>query len=276
MNVPEGNGAADAAVATVLRVLARRAVGLSGADIERLVREARQTARRERRVLLWSDLDGRLTASKPVKPEDLRWRTALHEAGHAVARLVLGLGTITLITIDGPGGGGMVQSEEQEPVAETEDWISSLLIVKLAGRAAEEIVLGTCIAGSGGSPDSDLAGATALALQMEVAFGFGTKMPLLYRNAEAHGAILLSRPEVARRVNDRLEKAYEAARELIRDHLAPLQSLGHELLQHDTLEGEHLVQVFACVFGPVMHEGGGRKHPEERLTEAVGTKNLPS
>lgn len=242
----------------VLRVLARRAVGLSGADIERLIREARQTARRERRGLLWSDLDGRLTAARPVKPESLRWRTALHEAGHAIARLVLGLGTITLITIDGLNGGGMVQSEELEPVAETEEWISALLIVKLAGRAAEEIVLGTCIAGSGGSPDSDLAGATAIALQMEVAFGFGTEMPLLYRNADMHGPILLARPDVARRVNDRLERAYEAAKELIRDHQAPLQSLGHELLQHDTLEGEHLIQVLACVFGPAMHEGGGR------------------
>lgn len=249
MSVPEGNGAAGVAADAVLRRLARRAVGLSGADIERLVREARQTARRERRDLLWSDLDGRLTASRPVKPDSLRWRTALHEAGHAVARLVLGLGTITLITIDGPGGGGMVQSEELEPAAETEEWISSLLIVKLAGRAAEEIVLGTCIAGSGGSPDSDLAGATAIALQMEVAFGFGTEMPLLYRNADMHEPILLSRPDVARRVNDRLEGAYDAAKELIRDHQTPLHSLARKLLKHDTIEGLLLLSVLGEIRG---------------------------
>lgn len=255
MIMSDGNGAAEAAADAVLRGLARRGTGLSGADIERLVREARQTARRERRSLTWSDLEGRLSAAKPVKPEALRWRMALHEAGHAVARLVLQLGTVTLITIDGPEG-GMVQSEEPEPVAQTESWLSSVLVAKLAGRAAEEVLLGACIAGSGGGPESDLAHATTLALQMEVAFGFGQEMPLLYRNAEEQGSLLLCRPEIARRVNARLEKAYAGATELIRSHGAALKELARTLIARDTLEGPELARVLERIGKPHRVETG--------------------
>lgn len=244
MTASNANGASVTDIDAVLRVLARRATGLSGADIERLIREARQMARRERRGLTWSDLDGRLSASKPTKPESLRWRMALHEAGHVVARLVLQLGTITMITINGPSG-GMVMSEEPEPVAETESWLSSVLMAKLSGRAAEEVLLGSCIAGSGGGPESDLAAATALALQMEVSFGFGAELPLLYRNVDEHASLLIYRSEIAHRVHERLEDAYGQGRRLISQHCDAVRALADALMVHDTLEGPKLVAILS-------------------------------
>lgn len=244
MITADGNGPRGIAADAVLRTLARRATGLSGADVERLVREARQSARRDRRGLTWADLEQRLSASKPVRPANLRWRMALHEAGHAVARLVLELGAITLITIDGVEG-GRVESEEPIPPEETEAWLSSLLVAKLAGRAAEEVFLGSCIAGSGGGPGSDLAAATSLALQMEVSLGYGADQPLLYRNAEEHSALLIYRPEIARRVNSRLEKAYAEARRLIRTHRVAVEALARTLIARDTLEGPTISAVLA-------------------------------
>lgn len=233
----EENGLTEA-TSTVLRLLGRKATGLSGADIERLIREARQQARRARRSLAYSDLERLLSASKPMKPEGLRWRMALHEAGHAVARLALRLGTITLITIDGPNG-GMVQSEASSFNAETEEWLDSVLVAKLAGRAAEEHFLNSWVAGSGGTPDSDLGSATVLALKMEVAFGFGSEMPLLYRDAEQHSSLLI-RPDVARRVNERLERAYSRAKGLIQSHEAAVEALARKIIATDTLEGTQL------------------------------------
>lgn len=244
----DGHGSAPAEADAVLRMLARRAIGLSGADIERLVREARQTARRERRGLTWSDLEQRLTASKPARPENLRRRIALHEAGHAVARMVLELGAITLITIDGPEG-GKVLSEEPSLVEETEEWLSSILIAKLAGRAAEEVMYGSCVAGSGVGPDSDLAAATELALHMEVSFGFGREMPLLYRNVEEHASLLIHRPDIAGRVNARLENAYVEARELVGNHQAEVEELAHALIARATLEGAELAHVMERIAG---------------------------
>lgn len=214
---------------------------MSGADIERLVREARQKARRERRALRWFDLADRLTATKGEKPHSLRRRMALHEAGHAVARLTAGLGTLTLITIDGPGGMGMVESEEPSWREETEDWLQALLVAILAGRAAEEELLGSCAAGSGGFAESDLAKATELALRMEVAFGFGHEMPLLYRDAKQQ-VLLLSR-DIALRVNKRLDTTYSKAAELIRTHQSAVEELAALLLERDTLEGPELARV---------------------------------
>lgn len=264
MIMTDRNGAVATAGDAVLRALARRATGLSGADIERLVREARQTARRERRSLTWFDLDRRLSASKPARPEALRWRMAVHESGHAVARVALRLGTITMITIDGPRG-GMVRSEEPEPVAETESWLSSVLIAKLSGRAAEEVLLGSCIAGSGGSPESDLAAATALALQMEVSLGFGAQLPLLYRNADEHASLLIYRSEVARQVHARLEDAYGRGRRLMSQHCDAVRALACALMVHDTLEGPRLIAILGEVRTRInsapSDEGAAGAHP---------------
>jgi ATP-dependent Zn protease len=239
----EAAGSPDELADGVLRVLARKATGLSGADVERLVREARQTARRERRPLSFADIESRLAASRPDKPESLRRRVALHEAGHAIARMSLGLGGIDLITIDGPGGNGMVLTDELPLREETEALLEAMLVAKLAGRAAEEELLGSCVAGSGGSSASDLGSATALALKMEVAFGFGREAPLLYRDADQHAPLLLSRPDVAIRVNARLERAYAEARKLILSHQAAVEALAVLLLQIETIEGPELTHI---------------------------------
>ena len=232
---------------TVLRSLARKANGLTGADVERLVREARQTARRQRRSLAWPDLDAILSSAKPIKPESLRWRIALHESAHAIARLVLDLDVVTRITIDGVGGGGLVEGEETSIEAETEERVEAVLIVKLAGRAAEQDFLGSVTAGAGGSLRSDLAGATQLALEMEVAFGFGRDMPLLYRAAEDRYSMLIYQPEIASRVNARLEEAYAKTRDLVRRNRAAIEELARALMRHDTLEGRELADLLQRV-----------------------------
>lgn len=271
----DASSATAPAAEAVLRALARRANGLSGADIERLIREARQAARRQRRGVTWSDLDGWLSVSKPPRPKALRWRMALHEAGHAVARIVLKLGTITLITIDGSDG-GFVESTEPPHVEETEALLSALLLVKLAGRATEEILLGSCIAGSGGGPESDLASATALALQMEVSLGYDADQPLLYRNADENASLLIYRPEIARRVNARLEQSYADAKGLISTHRAAVEGLARVLITRDTLEGKYLDEVLALLSGSIRHGDDTLKSDEHasgsaRAGERVAT-----
>ena len=48
----------------------------------------------------------------------------------------------------------------------------------MAGRAAERLVLGAVSAGAGGPPDSDLALATRVALDLETRYGLGAEGPL--------------------------------------------------------------------------------------------------
>jgi cell division protease FtsH len=123
---------------------------------------------------------------------------AIHEAGHAVARLVLDLGRVTAISVDGAAG-GYTESETPTMEAETEQFFAALLVIRLAGRAAEEEMLGSVTAGAGGSPDSDLAQATHLAMAMETELGFAETAPLLYRPVEDRSSLLAFNPALAER-----------------------------------------------------------------------------
>ncbi|MFC3695691.1 AAA family ATPase [Chenggangzhangella methanolivorans] len=72
-----------------LRSCAIRSGGMSGADIQRAVREARQLARERHRRLTLKDLHEAL--SPRIRLDDAETRTAAgHEAGHALASLLLG------------------------------------------------------------------------------------------------------------------------------------------------------------------------------------------
>jgi cell division protease FtsH len=242
MVVTEQHRQAGAAGDAVLRALALKARGMSGADIERLVREARQKARRAHRQLVFSDVFDLLAAARPQRSQALRWCMAVHEAGHAVARLVLDLGHITSIGIDGPAG-GYTQGKTATTETETEAVFDGLLAVSLAGRAAEEEFLGCVSAGAGGSPDSDMGKATTLALAMETELGFAETWPLLYRHADNQTTMLAYNPLLAEHVNARLEAAYDRARDLIRRNEDAVRFLADALMQHDTLEGQTLVTI---------------------------------
>ena len=172
---------------------------------------------------------------------------AVHEAGHALANIVLKLGTITTVTIDGLGGNGYVEGDMPDAQAQTEELAKALLVSKLAGRAAEIEVLGCVTAGSGGSPNSDLAHATELALSMETSLGFGSEWPLLYRPAGDRSSLLIYNPLMAERISARLEEAYAIARQLIRQNRRAIDLLARTLVDHDTLEGPELAAVIARI-----------------------------
>lgn len=226
-----------------VKALARQARDLTGADIERLVKEARHRARRENRPLSYADIESLLAEARPVRSTMLRMRMATHEAGHAIARMVLGFGPIEEITIEAPKGGFITGRIGQDEM--TEEHLTIVLIQTLAGRAAEDVMLETISANSGGADRSDLALATAVALDMETIVGMGGKWPLLYRKPVDAGSILAGDAELADRVNDRLERAYEAACVIVREQAEAVHFLAERLFEAGTLEGAELDAVVA-------------------------------
>lgn len=233
--VPGSTADADA----VLRRLARRALGYSGADIERLVREARQKARREQRSLTYADLDQMLSASRPVITPQKRRRIAVHEAGHMLARILLDLGELTTVTID-TATGGFTEATSPDDVVDTAEQCDHYLEMTMAGRAAEQVVYGSTLSGSGGFAHSDLAKATQLATAMEVSLGFGKRLPLLYRDPDHGQAMIRQDRDLARRVHRRLDRAEASARKLIRRRRVQLEMIADALEAHGTLEGGEL------------------------------------
>jgi cell division protease FtsH len=244
MNIHEEAGSLSV---TVLRRLASQASGMTGADIARLVREARQKARREQRTLRHADLVHLLARSRPVRSLSMRRRIAIHESGHVLIRLIHGLGDISLVTIDGRDGHGYVESTMDDALIQTEEGLAHLIQAFLAGRAAEQVTYGDALAGSGGSERSDLARATDLAYLMEASIGYGSVMPLLYRAPDDRVAELRLDPDLAARVNGRLEHAFAVVGELIRQHRVLLRYLSDALMRHGTLEGVELAAVLAEV-----------------------------
>jgi ATP-dependent Zn protease len=227
---------APVVINTALKPLALAAAGRTGADIERLIREARQKARRERRKLTYSDIHAALTADQAALSPELIWRIAVHESGHALTRTILGIGSVLTMSI-GNGFGGFVESERSADVIETGDWLQKQIACKLAGRAAEELIFGDTVIGSGGVEQSDLARATKLALDAETAFGLGQVHPLLYRSAEVQSSILSLDRELARNVNSRLEAAEALAMGLLSANRDALLALATRLADVKVLDG---------------------------------------
>jgi len=236
------NSAATLAVAQpadpvddILRRLATRAMGLTGADIERIVREARLKARRGQRAISYEDIEDGIRGNRTPLPNGLRWRFAIHEAGHAVVHHALDLGPIRGLNIDtGQGGYNLVGFHLS--ATHTSDWYENMLTMLMAGRAAEKLVLKRVSSGSGGADDSDLARATRIALDMERTLGFGTEHPLLYRPNRDPGAVLDREPDLAARVHDRLEAALDRAAAILRRRRPTFHAVAKALFDAQALD----------------------------------------
>ncbi|MCG6114074.1 MAG: ATP-dependent Zn protease [Mesorhizobium sp.] len=227
----------------LLRPLARQAVGMSGADVERLVREARGRARRAGRELTWQDIEQLLSAGQPKLSDDLRWQLAIHECGHVLVHLALERrGTVEIITVENRDG-GFVRLSGHEEVLLSERQAMENLATLLAGRRAEIVFFGQALSGSGGAPDSDLARATTLAISLETSLGFGRAQPLIFRPVSDPSSQLSYDHDLADRVDARLEEADAIASIILEDQTAALTELAMEVTRHRTLEGKELGKV---------------------------------
>ncbi|CAA7627221.1 AAA family ATPase [Magnetospirillum sp. UT-4] len=221
------------------------ALGGSGADVEKWVRGARRRARADRRGLTVEDLVGEIRGSaRAVPPAQLR-RCAIHEAGHA---LVLALHRpemlicATIRQTERTGGGVTIDLEQGG--LETREDIQLFLTHLLAGRAAEEVLLGNVSAGAGGDATSDLARATALAVGAVTALGLGEERPLLWRGmpaADAVGRMLGADPVLARTVEAMLAEAYAVASDLVAANTKSVEGIVAQLIERETLDREQII-----------------------------------
>lgn len=226
-----------------LRRLALAAQGMTGADVERILREARQKARSAKRPLEYVDIEDTIIGSSPKLSPDLRWRVSVHEAGHALLWTATAVGSVISVTT-GQALGGDTRVEVSTEATQTEAGIMSTIACILGGRAAEIAVFGTALIGSGGSERSDLAIATAHATQLETTLGCSTSRPLLYVPTERMAHDIRFDTGLAERVHLRLETAMGIASDIVHNHKDRLLKLANELDVRTYLEG---VEVRAIV-----------------------------
>jgi ATP-dependent Zn protease len=232
----------DLTAENTLRPLALLALGKTGADVERMVREVRRTARRSGQPVSWTDLENALRAGQADMSADLRRRAAVHEAGHAVVYTITGIAEVQSASI-GLHGVGMVTTIPSSSIPQNETWLMQSIACLLGGRAAELIVIGEALAGGGGADESDLARATAMALAAETSLGFAQHQPLLYRSATMGTNELALDRQLAERVNRRLEDSEAIARRIIEENRRTLEDVAAQLEDVGVMSGDEVRQL---------------------------------
>ncbi|MGZ4203684.1 MAG: AAA family ATPase [Actinomycetota bacterium] len=242
--------------------LAGMTFGYSPVMIEHLFDEALIWGLRSGRdAMNWEDvsrakLTGEIGLPAPVAyTADERRAIATHEAGHAVAAYLCGVGrTLDVLSIikrrDALGLLGHSESEERFTKTRTE--LEALLKISLAGMAAEEIFEGE----SGTGPAGDLAHATQLAAEMIGSLGMGGS--LVSFRAVTEGVFdpglvgrVLGNAEAKRNVDALMKREKHAVKALLDQNRHLVIALRDALLDRDELIGEQIIEVLARAGGKV-------------------------
>lgn len=230
----------DAACEDHLEPLARQAVGLTAAEVDAAIRQARSTARGAGRTFTLNDVKATLNVSTKTFPA-LDRRVALHEVGHAIVAVALRLGEVSRIAITPQGG------ETYKVVQKNEGLLSDIqaeMTFLLAGRAAEQLMLADVSAGSGGPSGSDLAIATNLALKVDTSTGLGASGPV-WRGDTA--TLMLHDNYQMQRVRRRLEDAQMTAEKILERNRSLLEDMAKVLVSKRELSGPQLEDLLGRV-----------------------------
>ncbi len=97
-----------------------------------------------------------------------------------------------------------------------------------------------------GSMGYDLASATQLATEMEASLGLGDSLVHLVPNGSTQvREVLLTDHTLRRRVEATLDKAYEDAREILKENEPAHQALVDALMQRHKLEGQEVLEIIS-------------------------------
>jgi cell division protease FtsH len=246
--------------------LAKRTVGMTGADLENVINEAALlTARENGTVITGAALEeavdrvvGGPRRKSRIISEQEKKITAYHEAGHTLAGWAMpGVDPVYKVTILARGntGGHALAVPEDDKGLHTRSELIARLVMALGGRAAEELVFHEPTTGA----VSDIEQATKIARAMVTEFGMSSKLGAVKYGTE-HGDPFLGRTmgnqadyshEVARDIDDEVRKLIEAAHteawEILTEYREVLDTLAGELLEKETLHRPELEAVFADV-----------------------------
>eukprot|EP01064_Diplonema_japonicum_P035560 TRINITY_DN7758_c0_g1_i3.p1 TRINITY_DN7758_c0_g1~~TRINITY_DN7758_c0_g1_i3.p1 ORF type:complete len:408 (+),score=71.15 TRINITY_DN7758_c0_g1_i3:609-1832(+) len=182
-----------------------------------------------------------------IIPEHERTVTAWHEAGHALtAMLSEGADPVHKATIIPRGSGilGLVlQHPDEDRYSMSRQMMLSRLRVALAGRAAEEVLLGHADVTAGAA--SDFESATALARVMVRKYGMAEDSigVVDYSTSEENiGAYLSEETKISIEAATRslLDEALTDATALLKDNHLKLKAIAEALLAHETLDNMQL------------------------------------
>ncbi|MBC3194803.1 ATP-dependent zinc metalloprotease FtsH [Pseudonocardia sp. C8] len=249
-----------------LHSLAKRTVGMSGADLANVINEAALLTARENGSLITSAaleesvdrvVGGPKRKSKIVSEREKKI-TAYHEGGHALAAWAMPdlepVYKLTILPRGRTGGHALVVPEDDKGLMTRAEMIARLVFA-MGGRSAEELVFHEPTTGA----SSDIDQATKIARAMVTEYGMSARLGAV-RYGREQGDPFLGRSmgnqadyslEVAHEIDEEVRKLIEAAHteawEILNTYRDVLDELVLELLEKETLNRKDLERIFGEV-----------------------------
>ncbi|CAM2885935.1 ATP-dependent zinc metalloprotease FtsH [Skermania piniformis] len=249
-----------------LEGLAKRTVGMSGADLANVINEAALLTARENGTLITSAaleesvdrvIGGPRRKSRIISEHEKKI-TAYHEGGHTLAAWAMPdieqVYKVTILARGRTGGHAMTVPEDDKGMMTRSEMIARL-VMAMGGRAAEELVFHEPTTGAA----SDIDQATKIARSMVTEYGMSARLGAV-RYGEDQGDPFLGRTmgtapdyshEVAREIDEEVRNLIEAAHTeawaILNEYRDVLDVLAAQLLERETLHRKDLEQIFTSV-----------------------------
>lgn len=240
--------------------IARMASGASGAELANIVNEAALRAVRDgRKYATQVDLEESIEVviagyqkKNAILSDKEKWAVATHEIGHAlVAALQTNSAPVQKITIIPRTSGALgytMQVDEDEHYLMTKEELENKIATLTAGRAAEEVVLGSISTGAA----NDIEQATKLARAMITRYGMSKDFDMValetVNNQYLGGdASLACSAETQARIDEQVvglvKRQHEKAGKILLEHREKLRELSEYLYQKETITGKEFMEI---------------------------------
>ena len=246
-----------------LKVVARRTIGFTPADLENLLNEAALlSARGSLKKIPMHIVEEAITkvVAGPEKKSRVRSEkenklTAYHEAGHAVVSTLLpNIDPVHMVTImpRGRAGGFTMNLPQEDRSYMSKTQMEEEIVLLLGGRVAEKLVLEDISTGA----SNDIERATKIARAMVTHYGMSEKLgPMTY--GESENEVFIGRDlarsknyseEVAAEIDHEMRqiigRGYEMAEKLLTENMDKLHRVSEALLERETLNAKEYEKIF--------------------------------
>ncbi|MBB3947662.1 SpoVK/Ycf46/Vps4 family AAA+-type ATPase [Rhizobium skierniewicense] len=224
--------------------IAAATVGLTGAHFQTVGRDAKRLARAEGRAVSYADVMSALPPARKITGGERR-TIAIHEAGHAVVGVRLGVGLLDTVAVPWEAHAGQPLGFahfeiEEDQLRERQGCLDQIALL-LAGRAAEEVILGTAFDGAGDAEGCDLHMASDLATRMEVQLGMGEGLGYFnLKSVEQRDRFRRNNPDVAARIERGLSREMERSREIVTRFRDAIERIADVLVEKAIIEGDEV------------------------------------
>lgn len=234
-----------------IELVARSTSGFSGAQLEALLNESAILAVARGKAIIGADeieesKDRVLVGKKNVNlirtAEDLK-RTAYHEAGHAIAKILFvdypfDFHKVTILSRGGTLGVSWGLPRDDH-TSYSKEQLYALIVVALGGRAAEALVFNkVCIGASG-----DFQQATHTALDMVRRYGMGSEETGLIAYTEFKFISEQTQRMIDLEVKNILDNAYREVYQLLEKNIVYLHAVANALLEQETLDAKDIYNI---------------------------------